>query len=302
MHISKIDLNLFTVFDAIYSEGSVSAAARKLNLTQPAVSHSLKRLRQLMGDPLFERHGQRMMSTSVARGLIEPIRRALRGLEVTLNQLDDFAPATSTRQFTLAMRDVFESGVLPSLMNRLASCAPEVEVTATRVARTELVAELAAGAIDAAIDILLPLPPDVKHVRLVHENTVVLARPGHPALQDGKGLTLGRYLAQDHVLVTSRRSGPGIEDFELSRLGLTRKIRLRCQHFFAACKVVSQTDMLLTMPDRYARIVNQQFGNQVLTVPFAMPAWEVYLYWHASVDNDPANSWLRDNIIRTFQL
>ncbi len=302
MNISKVDLNLFVVFDAIYTEGSVSAAARKLNLSQPALSHSLARLRTLVGDPLFERQGQRMVSTFVARNLIEPVRASLRGLELTLNQMGGFDPATSTRRFALAMRDVLESATLPALMRLLGNNAPNIDIAASRVPRRELVAELSLGNIDAAIDVLLPLPPDIKHARLAQENTVVVARRGHPAIGQDGALSLEAYLASSHVLVSSRRQGPGLEDFELSRLGHVRRVRLRCQHYVSAARVVSETDLLLTMPDRYAHIVNEQFGNQIVALPsgFTVPSWELYLYWHVGVDRDPANAWLREQITRAY--
>jgi DNA-binding transcriptional LysR family regulator len=302
MNISKVDLNLFVVFDAIYTEGSVSAAARKLNLSQPALSHSLARLRTLVGDPLFERQGQRMVSTYVARNLIEPVRAALRGLELTLNQMGGFDPANSTRRFGLAMRDVLESATLPALMRLLGDSAPNIDIASARVPRRDLVAELSLGNIDAAIDVLLPLPPDIRHARLAQENTVVVARRGHPAIRKGGSITLDQYLASSHVLVSSRRQGPGLEDFELSRLGHVRRVRLRCQHYVSAARVVSETDLLLTMPDRYAHIVNEQFGNQIVPLPsgFSVPAWELYLYWHVGVEHDPANAWLREQITNAY--
>lgn len=302
MNISKVDLNLFVVFDAIYTEGSVSAAARKLNLSQPALSHSLARLRTLVGDPLFERQGQRMVSTFVARNLIEPVRASLRGLELTLTQMGGFDPAASTRRFSLAMRDVLESATLPALMRLLGDSAPNIDIASARVPRRDLVAELSLGNIDAAIDVLLPFPPDIRHARLAQENTVVVARRGHPAVRKGGSITLDRYLASSHVLVSSRRQGPGLEDFELSRLGQVRRVRLRCQHYVSAARVVSQTDLLLTMPDRYAHIVNEQFGNQIVPLPsgFTVPSWELYLYWHVGVEHDPANAWLREQITRAY--
>jgi DNA-binding transcriptional LysR family regulator len=302
MNISKIDLNLFVVFDAIYTEGSVSAAARKLNLSQPAISHALARLRILLGDPLFERQGQRMVSTFVARGLIEPVRAALRALELTLRQADHFDPATSSRQFSLAMRDVLESATLPALMRQVVQQAPHINIAASRVARRELVTELALGTVDAAIDVLLPLPPEVKHTRLARENTVVVARRGHPAIGADGLISLDEYLSHSHVLVSSRRQGQGLEDFELSRLGYSRRIRLRCQHYGSAGRVVSQTDLLLTMPDRYAHIINEQYDNHIMPLPvaFTVQAWELYLYWHEGVDRDPANGWLREQITRAY--
>ena len=300
MHISRVDLNLFIVFEAIYAEGSITRASLKMNLTQPAISHALNRLRQLFGDPLFERQGHVMVPTPLARSIIEPVRLSLRGFEVTLNGAERFDPAASTRNFTLALRDVLEASALPPLMAQLAQQAPSVALNALQVGRRELESELAAGTLDAAIDILLPLSSDIRHMRLATDQTVVLARREHPQIQGA--LDRDTYLQQGHVLASSRRRGPGLEDVELSRLGLQRQIRLRCQHYFAACRVVSQTDLLLTMPERLARVVNQQFGNQILPFPLeAVPALDIYLYWHANVDNDPANMWLRGQIVQAMQ-
>lgn len=294
MHISRVDLNLFIVFEAIYAEGSVTRASLKLNLTQPAISHALGRLRVMFDDPLFVRQGHLMVSTPLSRSIIEPVRQSLRGFEVTLNKLNRFDPTTTEKEFTLALRDVLESTVLPPLMVALEQAAPQAKVAAVQVDRRELESELQAGTLDCAIDVLLPLSPEIRHVRILADRTLVVARRGHPRLQGG--ITLDAYLEEEHILASSRRKGPGIEDFELSRLGLQRKIRLRCQHYFAACRVVSQTDLILTMPERYARVANQQFDNQLLALPLEMPAWDVYLYWHANVEDDPANKWLRERL------
>ncbi len=299
MHLSRIDLNLFTVFVAIYTEGSVTRASQQLNLTQPAISHALNRLRQLFNDPLFVRQGQSMVSTPLARSIIEPVRQALRGLEVTLTENDKFDPALATKQFNLALRDVLESTALPPLMESITRQAPQINLAAIQVERRELVSELAAGSLDLAIDMLLPLPNEIHRQKVVQGNTVVLARRDHPVIQGELGLDT--YMQAEHILASSRRKGMGLEDFELSRLGLQRRIRLRCQHYFAACRVVSQTNLLLTMPEGYARIANEQFNNQILPLPAAMPSWDVYLYWHQNVENDPANRWLRQQVIESFQ-
>jgi len=299
MHISRVDLNLFLVFDTIYTEGSVTRASQKLNLTQPAISHALGRLRQIFNDPLFVRQGHTMVSTPLARNIIEPIRRSLRGLEVTLNGLDSFDPDTTSKRFNIALRDVLEATVLPPLMQRVRQRAPLVDIAASQVERRELESELAAGTLDGAIDVLLPLSSEIMHTRIYQDSTVVVARNGHPAINGG--LDIDTYLKQDHILASSRRRGPGLEDFELSRFGLERRVRLRCQHYFAACRVVSQTDMILTMPGRYASIANRQFGNQVLPFPLEVPAFDVFLYWHANVDSDPANRWFREQVMESIR-
>jgi DNA-binding transcriptional LysR family regulator len=299
MHISRVDLNLFIVFEAIYAEGSITRASLKMNLTQPAISHALNRLRQLFDDPLFERQGHVMVPTPLARSIIEPVRASLRGFEVTLSGVERFDPASSERTFSLALRDVLEASVLPPLMANVARDAPGVGLNTMQVGRRELESELAAGTLDAAIDVLLPLTSDIRHTRLVMDKTVVLVRKDNPLVKGG--LDLDGYLQLEHVLASSRRRGPGLEDFELSRLGLQRRIRLRCQHYFAACRVVSQTDLALTMPERLAQVVNQQFGNQILPFPLTIPSLDIYLYWHANIDNDPANLWLREQITQVTQ-
>ncbi|ELX12858.1 transcriptional regulator LysR family [Janthinobacterium sp. HH01] len=294
MHISKVDLNLFIVFEAIYAEGSITRASLKMNLTQPAISHALNRLRQLFDDPLFERQGHVMVPTPLARSIIDPVRQSLRGFEVTLNGAERFDAATSERAFSLALRDVLEASVLPPLMARVARDAPSVGLHTLQVGRRELESELAAGTLDAAIDILLPLSNDIRRTLLATDQTVVLVRRDHPLVSGA--LDLDGYLKLEHIQTSSRRRGPGLEDFELSRLGLQRRVRLRCQHYFAACRAVSQTDLALTMPERLARVVNQQFGNQILPFPLQMPSLDIYLYWHANVDNDPASTWLRGQV------
>lgn len=300
MHISKVDLNLFIVLEAIYAEGSITRASQKMNLTQPAISHALNRLRQMFGDPLFERQGHVMTPTPLARSIIEPVRRSLRGLEVTLSGAARFEAASSERSFTLAVRDVLEASVLPPLMAGIAQQAPAATLNTVQVSRRELESELAAGSLDAAIDILLPLSNDIRRAQLAGDQTVVVVRRGHPLVKRRK-LPLETYLALEHIQTSSRRRGPGLADMELSRHGLQRRIRLRSQHYFAACRVVSQTDLALTMPERLARIINPTFDNLILPFPLEMPSLDIYLYWHASVDSDPANTWLRQQITAAMQ-
>ena len=303
MHLNRIDLNLFVVLDTIYTEGGITPAARKLHLTQPAISHALSRLREMFGDPLFEREGRAMVPTPLARRVIEPLRRSLRSLEFTLNEASQFDPASSEKRFTVAVRDVLESTLLPAFMQRVTQLAPKVEIAVeiavVRANRRELESELSMGTIDAAMDVLLPLSDKVKRKRVGLDPLVVVARKGHPGVK--RKLNLVTYLKQRHILVSSRRAGPGLEDVELSRRGLQRRIQLRCQHYFSACRVVSQTDLILTMPESYARIASRMFDNQLVALPFEMPAMDAYLYWHANAEAEPANRWLREQLMLSFE-
>ena len=299
MHLAKVDLNLFVVFDTIYAEGGITRAGRRLNLSQPAISHALGRLRTMLDDPLFTRHGHAMTPTPLARRMIEPIRQALQALEVTLSKVDRFDPASAVKRFTVGMRNVTESVVVPGLMRTIARTAPRVDISIVRAERRELERELSAGTLDAAVDVLLPLPEEIQRQRIDVEGLTVVARRRHPRVRSK--LDLHTYLAQEHILVSSRRRGLSAEDFELGRHNLRRHVRLRCQNYFAACSVVSETDLVLTMPWRYANILNVQFDNRLLPFPLEAPALGTYLYWHANSAGDPASEWLRQQLLQTLR-
>jgi len=287
VHLSRIDLNLFVVFDAIYTEGGITRASKRLSLTQPAISHALGRLRELFDDPLFIRQSKAMIPTPLARVMIDPVRQSLRGFEATLKRVDRFDPATARKHFTVGMRDVRELTMLPNLLRSVTRAAPFIDIAIVRAERKQLETELAAGTLDAAIDVRLALSDEVRRQPIHAERLVVVARPRHPTVK--RELDLETYLSQEHILVSTRRRGFGVEDYELSRHGLKRRIRLRCQHYFAACRVVSETDLILTMAERYARIVNRLFRNRVLPFPLEVPDYDAYLYWHVNAETDPAN-------------
>ncbi|MEQ8183579.1 LysR family transcriptional regulator [Marinobacter salarius] len=293
MALNRLDLNLLHVFDTIYREGSLTRAARALHLTQPAVSHSLSRLREHFDDPLFSRQGNQMVPTPLARRFLESMRPGLTQIQSAVNQFHAFDPANQRKTYSLALRDILESTFLPKLMGRLESY-PELEIVSQRVPRRDMETQLAAGKLDFAVDVLLPVSNQTGHELLRHDRLVVLARKGHPLT--GGGLTLDKYLEAKHVLVSSRSEGPGIEDFELSRFGVQRNIRLRCQHYYAACRVAEGTDLLMTMPENYARIIAERADIDILTTPVDLPGIDVHLYWHKAYEREPALIWFREQL------
>ena len=293
MALNRLDLNLLHVFDTIYREGSLTRAARALHLTQPAVSHSLSRLREHFDDPLFSRQGNQMVPTPLARRFLESMRPGLTQIQSAVNQFHAFDPANQRKTYSLALRDILESTFLPKLMGRLESY-PELEIVSQRVPRRDMETQLAAGKLDFAVDVLLPVSNQTGHELLRHDRLVVLARKGHPLTSSG--LTLDKYLEARHVLVSSRSEGPGIEDFELSRFGVQRNIRLRCQHYYAACRVAEGTDLLLTMPENYARIIAERADIDILTTPVDLPGIDVHLYWHKAYEREPALIWFREQL------
>jgi DNA-binding transcriptional LysR family regulator len=298
MNLSRVDLNLFLVFDAIYTLGSITSAGRKLNLSQSAVSHALSRLRALFDDPLFERTSKGMTPTPLARTVIADIRSALQSMECTLQKTVHFDLSTTRRRFTIAMGDPFDALMLPTLMQHIAPLAPGIEIDAIYSDRRRVEAALLDGSLDMAIDVLIPTTPDIDNAPVLSEPLVVLARKGHPAIEGS--IDLATYLKQDHIQVSSRRRGLSLEDISLRRAGLTRQVKVRCQHYSAACRIVRQTDMLMTMPRSFALMTNDAVHNQILPAPFSSLRLELFLYWHARSENDAAARWLRHQILSTM--
>ena len=301
MDIRKLDLNLLVVLEAIHAEGSLTRAAQRLHLSQPALSHSLARLREALDDPLFLRQGNRMVPTPRTQRLMGPLHEALDLIGDAVQEGARFDPTTARQEFRLGLRDVFEATTLPALLGHIAREAPGVRLASVRADRRELETDLADGRLDVALDVLLPLAPDgdIRREPLSRDRLMVVARQHHPAIRRGK-LSLEDYLAAGHLLVSSRRRGPGFEDQELARLGHERQVVLRCQHYFAACRVVESTDYLLTMPAQYAAVANAGLANTLIEMPVVLPPMDVYLYWHASRDSDPANRWLRESVRSLF--
>ena len=294
MHLSQVDLNLFVVLEAIYREGNITRAGQQLNLTQPAISHALKRLRDLLQDPLFVRRGTHMMPTPFTRNMIDQVRQALQILEGNLGKSHNFVPEHTRRNFHLSLWEYLEVLILPPLLNRLTLAAPGMSITTSRVKRRDIETELASGSLDLAIEIPMTMSDRIRQKWLLNEPFAVIARKGHPAVAGT--LDLDTYLSQRHIQVSSRRQGPSLIDVELSRRGLRRQVFLRSQHTSAACMVVSKTDMLLTLPERHAQLLNPGLTDQVHPFPLHAPRLEAHLYWHESVENDPANRWLREEI------
>ncbi|WP_313394725.1 LysR substrate-binding domain-containing protein, partial [Pseudomonas sp.] len=193
--------------------------------------------------------------------------------------------------FRISMTDLTEAVILPPLFQRLRRLAPSVLIESFLCKRRETTKELAAGRLDFAVDAPLNTDPQVRHVKLIHDRYVCALRPGHP-LADAK-LTLDAYLGMTHIHISSRRNGLGYVDLALGKMGVQRKVALRSQHYLMASQVLQQTDMAMTVPERFARRHQLRYHP----LPVDVPPLETHLYWHESTDQDPANRWMREQII-----
>ncbi|OJA73088.1 LysR family transcriptional regulator [Burkholderia ubonensis] len=295
MRLSKLDLNLFVVFEAIYDKRNLTRAAEVLSITQPAVSNALARMRKSLNDPLFVSTPAGMKPTPMAENIIGRVREALQLLDSSVHEGDVFDPASSARVFRLSMSDLTEALVLPALGELLQQQAPGMHVHSYYTDRREVATALANGSVDIAVDAPLIDDPYLHQAQVERDRYACMIRHDHPF--NGKVLTLDDYLAMGHIHVSSRRTGAGHVDAELARLGRRRNIQMRVQHYMVAPLIAMRGDLVLTAPVRLLR----RYPARILELPFEVPDLEYCCYWHRSADRDQANQWLREQLIRLLR-
>lgn len=295
MKLSDIDLNLFVVFDAIYTEGNLTRAGEIIGITQPAVSNSLSRLRTLFDDPLFVRTAEGMVPTPVAQNIIGPVRQALGLMRSSVQESEAFDPSLSDKRFRVSMTDLSQAIILPYLFGRIKREAPMIAVDCYHVHRRDLNIELASGNLDFAVDIPLTPDPQIRQAPLFSHPHVCVIREDHATV--GQDLTVNQYLDLRHIHISSRKGGLGHVDLALGKQGKRRKIALRTQNYLATPELVSRTDLAITVPRVFADFMVTQYPVRYLQLPFDVPNLETYLYWHESTDKDQANRWMRRLIL-----
>ena len=295
MNLRSFDLNLLLVFDAVYTERSISKAARKLSLAQPTVSNALARLRERFEDPLFERGAQGMSPTPRAKLLSEPIRQALDVLERGLSRGGDFDFARSDREFVIAVEDYGETVILPRFVDWLAHVAPSIRIKIRPEPGSLLVKELRNGEVDLALDYFTLREPGFESRCVLTETLLTLSRRDHPTL--GERLSLEAYLTLSHVVLIPRVGTMPMIELALAKRGMTRRIVVRVPHFLSMPMMVQNTDMLCTLPRRMAHLYADHFRLKSFAVPLRVPHFPVYLIWHEAALADPGHAWLRGHLV-----
>ena len=295
MKIKDTDLNLFIAFDVIYTEKNLTKSGQVLGITQPAVSNALARLRDLFNDELFIRTSRGMIPTPVANQLIGDIRNALSLIQNTISVSEKFDPSTAEMTFKISIGDTSEYRLLPLLIKELAEIAPRVKVETYLTPRKDAPRELASGAIDFSIDPPLQSDQQLKHEKIYQEDYVMIVREDHPIL-DKEKITIEDYLDLSHIHISNRKTGMGHVDMTLYKLGLTRDIYLRAQHFLVAPYIVEQSDMAITTTKGFA--VDRNLAWREL--PFDIDPLVLHLYWHENNDNESSSKWMRDLMLKTY--
>lgn len=300
MNIRRFDLNLLLVFDALNEHGQVTLAARALGVTQPAVSNSLRRLREIVGDPLFVRSGNAMRPTARARAMRNPVRHALGQLAGALGEAA-FSPGSASHQVRIAMADDIERLLLPGIVRELGRQAPGISVVSRRVAALfELPVELLGDSfVDFAIGPfgLPPRPSTDIHGRLLYRDSFVcITGKSNRALRGS--LTLRRLVDLRHVAILYPSAGSGLMDQALAAHGLSRRVAVVVPHMATAVELVASSDLCATVPKRFASKLVGRLPIVLHQPPIDLPTIEVGIFWHARSGVDPALSWSRETIIK----
>lgn len=306
----RLDLNLLRVFDAVMAERSLTRAARKLALTQPAVSNALRRLRETLGDELVRRTGNDMEPTPHAQALWPVVRSLLAQLEAALSP-EEFVPAQAHNTFVLAMADATAAALMPRMVALLATEAPGVSVRvlplSTRDPRRLLddeVTDLAIGYFPAVLADLTAQrqggePVAYAHQRVYDGEYVCLMRKDHPLAH--APLTLDAYCAARHLLVSFSGRPYGFTDEALAALGRERRIVLTVNQFFTAGRVVASSDLLTVLPLHFFGVTGLEGELVWRPLPLSLPTVHVDALWHVRRAGSAAQQWLRGLVERSAE-
>jgi len=292
-NLRRLDLNLLTVFEAIYELGTVSAAADRLALSQSATSHALSRLREACGDDLFVRARQGLSPTPVAQEMYPAIKPALDALRATLAEASGFDPGTSQRRFRISIPHPMGPFYSLALRAAVAAAAPSIVVTFDTVSRPlDLEECLRDGVVDVAID-WLPVQWDpFVNRKLFDDRLVLLARRGHPSV-DG-GITMEGLQKAEFVTIHHRREveHAPMAIRELLEFGIRETVHV--SELLEIPTLVASTDLVGIFAASMGSLMEQRLGLQVLPLPLELPPVPIYMIWHETRRHDAAHRWLRE--------
>lgn len=290
-----LDLNLLRVFDALFSTRNVTRASEILNVTQPAVSAALSRMRGHFNDPLFVREGNGMAPTERAERLHVALQMPMQAIRSAVAEDDGFDPATATTTFTVRGADFFSMRLMPQLARRLSVEAPGVQLRFLDSGRGELVEILQAGEVDVALEQPAEVPSWVASTLLFPSPFRVVATAGHPAttgLSAGDVMPLDSYCQTPHVLRSIDGSDSGMVDAALASVGRSRRVAVVLPHFEAVLRTVAGSDLISTIPAQLSEAATAM-GLEVFMAPVDVPAPDIRMYWHSRLNDAMGQRWFR---------
>ncbi len=294
VRLTQIDANLLIALDVLLQERHVTRAAQRLGITQSAMSQTLGRLRDILGDPILVRSGRTMVSTPRCEALAGPLRLALRDLERVFTD-EAVEPSALVRSFTLTCLDTYAISLVPELFARVAAAAPGVEVTVVPYDRDRVWEQLRGGETELAITGPGELPSDMTSVPFLAERMRGVVRRGHPMLDEE--VTVERYAHWPHAVFRITGRGDHVIDRHLAEHGLQRRIVGRTPYFLAAPAIVAASDLIMTVPISAARVFAKQWPLELFVPPIGAMPYQASLTWARWMDADPGHAWLREQVL-----
>ena len=289
--LRRVDLNLLIVFETLMHERSVTRAAEKLFLGQPAISAALARLRTLFDDPLFVRTGRSMEPSARAVEIFALLSPALDSISTAVSRAADFDPATSNAVFRIGLSDDVEFGLLPALLRRLRAEAPGVVLVVRRTNYLLMPNLLASGEISVGVSYTDELPANAKRKTIRRSKPKLLRADAIPG-----ALSLEDYCERPHALVSYAGDLSGFVDEELEKLGRKRRVVLAVPQFNGLGALLAGTDIVAVVPDYTAAALTAAGGLRAEDPPYGGRSFELSMAWRGAQDNDPAERWLRSRI------
>lgn len=295
--LSRVDLNLLVLFEAVLEERHVGQAAGKLNLSASAVSHGLGRLRRLLNDPLFLRTPKGVVPTDRTMQLAEPVADILARARSVISTAEPFDSATSTRRFTIGAPDGVSAVVLSPLLAELCRVAPHIDISVRQILPSPArvwqtaIADLEARAMDIAIIPSDDVPARFAARCIYEEDFVVAARPGHPFARDP---SLKRYCEMQHLVVSHGGDPYGFVDEQLAKHGRMRRIALTVPNFMFALAVIAETDLIAALPRQFVAMYAARFGIVALEPPLPLPGFRLNAVAPKVAMMDAGLAWLFD--------
>ncbi len=295
MHISSLDLNLMTVFDALMVNRNVTKAGQDIGRSQPAVSHALARLRAIFGVRLFVKTNEGMVPTPRALRLHEQVRRALQYIETAINDEEAFDPVTAKRTFLIAMVEHAAFVLMPRLISRLSVDAPSINLNVVGVTEVPGVDQIDTDQCELAIALQSrDLPRHISSALVYREKFVCVMRADHPVLKTS--FTLNDYLAYPHSAVRTSGNAVSLVDLALAELGFERRVAVGISHVLLTNLLLPGSDLIASLPQRNAAFFASERGLAVRDLPFEVPEFETHMAWHQRYEDDPGHRWMRNLI------
>ncbi len=296
INLASVNLNLLLAFQVLFEERSVSGAAQRLNLGQPAMSAALARLRTLFDDALFVRIGHEMCPTPRALAIAPSILSALAQIQQTLQANPTFDPAVEKRSFTISSSDYTSFVVLPALIKHCSQVAPGIDFRFVAFEKDKISASLEGGEIDLALGVFQGAFQNTHTVPMFKEFFVGIARRGHQALA-ANTITLEAFASLPHILMTTRRDATGQIDRALARHNLKRRVAVALPHMLVLPFAVASSEMIAAVPSRVALLFKELANLEIFELPVETEPWDVSIAWSVLCEQDKANLWLRKTLM-----